>query len=175
MARLSARLQETAHTDTLTGLPNRRHMTERIAAEHDRLDNGTGDGYALIEADLDDFKGVNDRYGHAAGDRLLARIGERLARGLRERDVLSRWGGEEFLVLLPATGMAEAAAVAERVRALVARDPVSIDGQRIAVTVSIGIARAERGDSVDNVLQRTDRRMYAAKDRGRDAVVSEDG
>lgn len=174
ISRMSARLHEAANTDALTGLSNRRHMIERVAAEHDRMQRGDAEGYTLIEADLDGFKRINDRHGHAAGDRLLTHIGDRLARGIREQDVLARWGGEEFLVLLPATTIDDATAVAERLRELVARDPVTVAGQQVALTISLGLARAEPGDSMDSVLHRTDRRMYAAKGLGRNTVVGND-
>jgi diguanylate cyclase (GGDEF)-like protein len=170
MAWMSARMTRAAHTDSLTELPNRRYMTERIGAAQERLEQG--EPYTLIEADLDGFKSVNDRYGHDAGDRLLAVIAERLASGIRDQDVLGRWGGEEFLVLLPGTRADEARTVAERLRERVSRHPVTVSGQRIPLTVSIGLSEAVRGDSRDAILRRTDGFMYAAKQAGGDRIVA---
>ncbi len=174
IAQMSARMSRAANTDALTNLPNRRHMTQRITAEHERLVAG-GAPYALIEADVDAFKAINDAYGHEAGDEVLATVAGRLRRAIRAGDLLARWGGEEFLILLPATPHAEAGTIAERLRERVADHPLAVAGRHVSVTLSIGLAEASAGESHEAVLRRTDRHMYAAKQAGRNATaVAED-
>lgn len=174
MATTSARMQRAAYTDSLTGLANRRWLAERIDAEHERVRDGVAAPYCLLEIDVDGFKRVNDHYGHDAGDQLLAAVAECLAGGVRDGDLLGRWGGEEFLVLLPGTRLEDARHMAERLRALIADAPMDVAGQRLATTVSIGVARTGPEEARDAVLTRTDQRMYMAKAAGKNAVCAGD-
>ena len=165
---LEAELRRLAGTDALTGLLNRRAFLERAAEVPKR----TTEPPALLMLDLDHFKAVNDRFGHAVGDRALQAVAERWRRLLRDSDVIARVGGEEFAVLLPGTGQATAAAVAERLREAVGDTPLAIGGHSLALTASIGAAVAEPADhDFDAVLQRADRALYAAKAGGRNRVV----
>jgi diguanylate cyclase (GGDEF)-like protein len=165
------RLAEQALTDDLTGLANRRagaHELERAVA----LATRHGHALALARVDIDGFKGINDTFGHQAGDRVLAEVAHRLAGAVRGGDKLARWGGDEFVVLLPDTDREGALRAAERLRAAIAAAPVPVDGGETQVTISVGWAHWS-GDTPDDLLARADRSLYAAKDTGRNTVRPE--
>jgi diguanylate cyclase (GGDEF)-like protein len=159
------RIRRLAGMDSLTNLPNRRWALQQLARMIARGRRGIG-GFALLSFDLDGFKPVNDTYGHAAGDLLLAVIGRRLSESVRPGDVVARMGGDEFLVLVPTdAGVDEAwlRAVALRVQAAINR-PVPIEGHWVVVGASIGIARfPEDGDQAEVLLRKADEAMYRAK------------
>ena len=158
-----------SRTDVLTGLYNRRHMEERLAA----LGAGAkrhGYPLAVLLLDVDHFKKVNDTVGHSAGDEVLRQVAERLGCTLRGEDVLGRWGGEEFLLLLPHTGLSAAQSLGERLRARVAAEPIVSAGIPLTVTVSIGGASAEQPGDHD-LLAQADSQLYLAKNGGRDRVA----
>jgi two-component system, cell cycle response regulator len=162
------RLAEQAMTDELTGLANRRHgahALERAVA----LAVRHGHALALARIDVDRFKSINDTHGHQAGDEVLAEVARRLAGSVRGGDELARWGGDEFVAILPATERGGARRAAERMRAAVAASPVDVRGARVAVTISVGWAHWV-GDTPDDLLARADRALYEAKDVGRDTV-----
>ncbi len=126
--------------------------------------------------DVDHFKSVNDTYGHAAGDEVLTTVARRLQHETRETDVLGRYGGEEFAVVVTspadeAHGTLDAREVAERLRQGVRRTPVEVRGQQLQVTVSVGVAVLREGEQLTDVLARADTALYRAKDAGRDVVV----
>lgn len=166
-------LRELAATDALTGLPNRkrlREVLEHVAEQSRRL----GTGFSVLGMDLDHFKSINDRYGHDAGDQVLRQLADILNGRLRSIDTPARWGGEEFFVLLPGTDAPGARHIAETIRAELARTPVTIGSEAIPVTISIGIAEFPRdGEAVGELMVCADRRLYAAKDAGRNRVVTE--
>ena len=159
-----------AHTDGLTGLANRRAATERIAHETKRATRHDTP-LAIVLCDVDHFKQVNDRYGHVVGDEVLRRVAAALESGVRSTDLVARWGGEELMVVLPNAGRAGARIVAERIRALVARD-AGIPGSVALVTISAGVAHLEPGmrSDPDNLVARADEALYRAKERGRNRV-----
>jgi diguanylate cyclase (GGDEF)-like protein len=166
----NARLERLATTDELTGLWNRRHFFATVERAFD-----TARRYqrplAIALFDLDDFKQINDEYGHRVGDAVLVRVGEVCRQELRDVDLAARYGGEEFVVLFPETDLAGACLAAERLRAALAATAVEVSGQVYRCTVSIGLA--ERGDAdtdIDPVLQRADEALYAAKAAGRNCV-----
>jgi len=161
------RLRADGLTDPLTGVPNRRFFEQRLAEEVGRLRRGTPAALALV--DVDHFKQVNDRHGHPTGDAVLRRVAADLGGGLRDSDLLARWGGEEFAVLLPATGPGQAREIGERLRRRVAAS-----GETPAVTVSIGLAPGVAGEGAAAWLERADRALYAAKAAGRDRVMTGD-
>jgi diguanylate cyclase len=173
-AELEARnveLDRLASHDPLTGLVNRRQF--EVLAEHE-LGAARREGWplSLIQLDVDDFKQVNDRFGHPAGDALLRELAVLLEGRLRGSDVLARWGGEEFLVLLPRTDLPGAAAIAEDLRRAVA-DTTFVGPEEVAVTVSVGVAPidAGRAAAIEAAYRDADRALYAAKAAGRDRVV----
>jgi PleD family two-component response regulator len=160
---------------------NRRAAEEHLEREVARARrHGTELGVAIV--DVDHFKRINDGLGHRAGDAVLHAVAQRLARAVRREDLVGRWGGEdlvgrwggeEFVVVAPHAGAAGMATVAERLRAVIAGEPVSHGGHSVAVTVSVGWATWD-GDSVDALLAAADRGLYAAKAAGRDAVRGPD-
>ena len=159
------RIRRLAGIDSLTNLPNRRWALQQLARMIARGRRG-GEGFALLSFDLDGFKPVNDTYGHAAGDLLLAMMGRRLSESVRPGDVVARMGGDEFLVLVPTErGVDEEwlRAVALRVQAAITR-PVPIEGHWVVVGASIGIARfPDDGDQGEVLLRKADEAMYRAK------------
>ncbi|GAP67206.1 diguanylate cyclase [Mizugakiibacter sediminis] len=167
-----AELRRLARVDPLTGVNNRRALAEHAArliaaAQRD------GRPFSALMVDADHFKRVNDRYGHGVGDAALCALVARMQRTLRASDLIGRTGGEEFVILLPTTGVAEAREVAERVRETVAMAPLRADGSEVALTLSIGVAVYRTGDAdLDALLQRADTALYAAKHAGRNRVVA---
>lgn len=164
-----------ARTDDLTGLYNRRAMLrllKRLDEQGRRQDDA---GYTLLLIDVDIFKEINDNHGHAVGDAVLRGFSQRLRTVLREQDRLARWGGDEFLAALSATPPAEAMAIAERLRASLADEPIVTPAGPLTITLSIGVAHARPGEDVEACLQRADKRLYAAKKAGRNRVEPQDG
>jgi len=159
-----------ARIDTLTGVANRRAFTEVAESEVQRaLRYGTP--LSLVLVDLDHFKSVNDRYGHHTGDAVLASFARTLTEAVREVDIVGRWGGEEFVVLLPGTGSAEAMQVAERMRSSTADSRLYVQGRQILYTASFGVAEFNPSElSFFGFLGRADAALYCAKDRGRNRV-----
>jgi len=156
---------ELAVTDPLTGLRNRRYVRRHLDS---LLRSGAAATVLLL--DVDRFKPLNDRHGHAAGDVALKEVAARLREHLRAVDVVARYGGEEFLVVMSGAGEEEASAVAERLRAAIADRPVQAPGLQLPVTVSIGSAVA-RGDlDADRLIAAADAALYRAKERGRNRV-----
>lgn len=175
---VQARLRDMACTDGLTGLLNRRHLFTRIGEEVRRMDrdrrrNVRADHLGFILADIDHFKSINDTHGHQAGDEVLREVSARLKACLRAYDVIGRYGGEEFLVMLPHADLSSATLVAERMRRAVADTPVALDNGPLRVTASFGVAQT--GDDADDakaVIRRADEGLYRAKAEGRDRVVA---
>ncbi len=167
--RLDDALQRLATVDPLTGAFNRRHGDACLAAEFARRSRDNK-SFALLMLDIDHFKAVNDRYGHASGGAVLNALTRVCRASLRSADTISRWGGEEFLLILPGADDSAAMVAAERVRAAVAATEVStVDGTVLRFTVSIGVATPAGGDQAD-LIQRADAALYAAKADGRNRV-----
>lgn len=170
--RIEARLEELALTDELTGLPNRRAFLERarqITAACERMHQPV----TLAMIDIDNFKAINDRYGHAGGDAVLQQFAELAARHLRDADLLARIGGEEFALLLPNTGLAAARIAAERLLRAVRGQQFECGNTVIRASVSIGIAEhmPKGKHALDSLLCTADSALYAAKQHGRDRVA----
>ena len=166
-ARLHHRLRRHANTDELTGLLTRRALLERAAPwQADVLARGRQPAVLLL--DLDHFKPINDTHGHERGDDVLRAVSGRLARTLRAGTPLARWGGEEFLVLLDVSGLTEAGAAAERLRAAVGGTPFVFGEFRLAVTASIGVAAWPAGSGFAQAVAAADAALYRAKREGRD-------
>jgi two-component system, cell cycle response regulator len=162
------RLATQALTDELTGLANRRDGELRLERQV-ALCVRNGQDLGLIRIDIDHFKAINDTRGHQGGDRVLAEVAHRLAGAVRGGDELARWGGDEFVVLLPNTDRPGIVRAAERLRAAVADAPIALEGADVAVTISAGWAHWA-GDTASDLLVRADRALYAAKDAGRDMI-----
>lgn len=168
---LELQLHDAASTDFLTGLPNRRHVMTRMDQELARIQRSVLARSAVLMFDLDLFKQINDRYGHATGDAVLIQFSAILRHELRKVDSVGRIGGEEFAIVLSDADMGEAELFAQRVRERLARAPMVAAGEPIAVTVSIGIAAMLATDqSIAASLSRADSALYLAKQEGRDRV-----
>lgn len=158
-----------AATDELTELYNRRYFNERLKTT---LSAARRHGYPLsmIMIDLDHFKVVNDTFGHSEGDLILRAFADLLREMIRAEDVAARWGGEEFIIILPHTGSEAASALAERIR--VAFEQLSTSTARIVLSASFGVAQLQETDDVDSLIRRTDAALYRAKHEGRNRVVA---
>jgi len=172
VGRILAELRYRSRHDALTGLLNRRAMEERLLAQVQRS-RRTGEPFAVLMLDLDHFKAINDRHGHAAGDRALQHASATLKSGLREVDAVARFGGEEFLVLMPGATLEAALPVAERLRTALVADAPRVDGAMLLLSTSIGIAQWREPEDPSHVVMRADAALYEAKSRGRDCVVVE--
>jgi len=171
MATLVEESRFMATTDALTGLLNRRSLLESTLREVART-RRYGDQLAVILLDIDHFKQINDRRGHAAGDAVLTAVGKILHAALRTCDIVARWGGEEFVLVLPSTSLEAGALAAERVRGLLASAEITDStGERIPVSASFGVASYVAEETLEQVIDRADRAMYRAKSAGRNRVV----
>lgn len=164
-------LFELATRDLLTGLFNRRHVVACAAQPAARAWRQRGPTAVLL-ADVDHFKRINDQHGHAAGDLILARIGQRLSELARSDDIVGRWGGEEFLLVLPNTTADQALALAERIRSTCAADSVPHGDDALRVTLSFGVVAWARDEPFDAAVARADRALYRSKALGRDRVTA---
>jgi diguanylate cyclase len=166
---MSEALKEAALHDTLTGLGNRRFLMECLKDETERASRN-GQPYALGILDVDHFKLINDRFGHEAGDQALCRIAEAIKDALREYDQCGRWGGEEFLIVLPETSLSFATQVAERVRLAIRNTGFDFLEGGAGITVSIGITVYRPGEPYSAAINRADGALLTAKEVGRDRV-----
>ncbi len=169
-ARLHHTIQRQATTDDLTGLVNRRRLLEALDGEIVRSE-ALGTPVSIVLVDLDHFKLVNDRFGHAAGDELLRQFAARALAHLRDVDIAGRLGGEEFAVVVPETGEVGAASVAERLRRSLASIPLPAGDESALVTASFGVAQRLSGEGAGELLRRADAALYQAKREGRNRVV----
>lgn len=164
-----ARLRAVAATDPLTQLHNRRAIDDVTHREHSRAMRG-GHPLSFLLCDLDHFKRVNDDHGHEAGDAVLQAVSAALAHGVRVNDHVARWGGEEFLAVLPDADQADAKRVAERLRLAVEQLRIDHNGVVLTIQVTIGVATLQAGESVDEVIARADGALYEGKRAGRNRV-----
>lgn len=165
--------QEEARVDALTGLPNRRAFDEKISELHTLFDRGNSP-YVVALLDIDHFKRFNDEHGHAVGDKVLEYVGGVLRATRRWTDQVARYGGEEFAVILPRITGHKAKFVVDRLRAKIEASALTVEGKRLSVTLSAGVAEVFPGDSVPIVLARADSALYAAKAAGRNQTWLED-
>jgi diguanylate cyclase len=165
------RVQELASRDELTGLVNRRQMTQLLQrAQAARARSGRP--FCVAVLDLDHFKRINDHYGHAAGDEVLRRVAEAAKSAVRDHDVIARWGGEEFVLLLGDSKLSSAQAGVERLRQHIESMVMHVGNHTMTMTVSAGLAEPLEGESFERALSRADHALYVAKARGRNAVVT---
>ncbi|AWN51449.1 GGDEF domain-containing protein [Methylobacterium sp. 17Sr1-1] len=166
-----ARFEAQALTDGLTGLGNRRLFTERLEEETARA-RETGAPLSLVVLDIDHFKRVNDTYGHAIGDVVLKHVADTVMAGMRNADTVCRIGGEEIVIIMPRIDPAQAAEMADALRATVGAMAVSVgDGRTVAATVSLGFATRQPEEDGESLFRRADAALYAAKRDGRDRVI----
>jgi diguanylate cyclase (GGDEF)-like protein len=171
-ARLHRIVERQALVDGLTGVANRRRSAEALSAEVARAERH-GTPLSIVLADLDDFKNVNDAHGHAAGDNVLREFAAVLRATLRESDLAGRWGGEEFLLLLPGTDATGAAQLADRVRmAFSEQILLDVDGGALAVTCSFGVTQHQPGQDEEDLFAEADRALYSAKRQGKNRVAT---
>lgn len=156
-------------TDTLTGLGNRRQLEQALETEINRA-RRTGEPLSAFMADLDHFKRVNDTMGHEVGDKVLAAFGELLRTQTRATEIVARFGGEEFVVIMPHTNLAHGLASAERIRAAIAA--ARIEPMPDRVTASFGVAELAKGEQGDAFMRRVDKALYEAKHTGRNCVIA---
>jgi diguanylate cyclase (GGDEF)-like protein len=164
------RMEHLAHVDALTGLVNRRRMMDQLKQEWLRVQRHGG-GFVLAMLDIDHFKRINDQYGHDAGDQVLVAVARAMEAALRGTDTCARWGGEEFLLLVPQAGLEHGLSVVGRVHDAVRTSRAEVDGSRLQVTASIGVAAHLPGESVTDMLRRADAALLRAKRCGRDCVL----
>jgi len=162
-------IRELVNVDSLTGVYNRRRLFEVIHEESSRYSRSPG-SFSICLLDIDHFKQVNDTYGHQAGDIILKAVAQGVAGDLRTIDCFGRYGGEEFLIVLPQTPLDGARIKAERVLARVASLKFPLIGDGFQITVSIGVAEYHNDETTDDTLQRADKALYEAKDAGRNVV-----
>ncbi|GFE60148.1 diguanylate cyclase [Geobacter sp. AOG2] len=164
---LKARLEFSARTDLLTGIANRWEIMARLESEKSRSERYKKN-FSILIGDLDHFKEINDNHGHMAGDRVLKAVAEILRGQIRTEDFCGRWGGEEFLVILPETDLPKACSVAAKLLAKVRKTAVPWEGRRISTTMSMGIGVFRPGMSIDGCLKQVDDALFIAKSGGRD-------
>ncbi|MEM9599645.1 MAG: PleD family two-component system response regulator [Pseudomonadota bacterium] len=158
-------------SDPLTGLGNRRFFERQVDPLFDTL-NLDGTPFSILVFDIDHFKRVNDILGHDMGDQILKEVAARIVTNMRAIDIVSRYGGEEFMIAMPETSEAEAFQAAERVRSFIAGTPIFVEGQALSVTISAGVAQVEKNEQLRGVFRRADGALYQAKRDGRNQVVA---
>ncbi len=163
-------LHMAAMTDSLTGLGNRRYMSTKIQEEMVRFRRSQR-AFSIILADIDHFKQVNDEHGHECGDGVLRHVSDILRVGVREQDHVARWGGEEFLLLLPETPADGALLVAEKLRVAIAESQAVCLGRDIRVTMTFGVTAYDESGSMDGAIRQADHALYLGKQRGRNRTV----
>jgi len=166
------RLRAAADTDSLSGLLNRRRMSDQLQQELRRA-NHRQRPLSVLLLDIDYFKVINDEHGHARGDHVISRVGEILRQTVRQHDLAARWGGEEFMVLLPDTRVDVAMETAERIRRAIYTNVVRSTSNLLPVSVTIGVAGWRDGENLEATIHRADLAMYAGKHAGRNQVVLE--
>lgn len=167
---LIQKVEQQARRDPLSGLQNRRGMLEKLTYEHERTKRNNHH-MSLLMCDIDRFKQVNDDFGHDTGDYIIEELANIFTAGLRKQDTVARWGGEEFLFLLPETSEHQAYILAEKIRNTIAATEFTHQQKTLTLTVSIGVYEVMRGDSIDRAISAADAYLYQAKDQGRNRTV----
>ncbi|WP_299182470.1 GGDEF domain-containing protein [uncultured Neptuniibacter sp.] len=160
-----------ARTDPLTGLPNRAAYDEHMLQEYERWSRYSTT-FSVVVGDLDFFKKINDTYGHLAGDKVLRLVAKVITKNIRVTDFAARFGGEEFIIILPSTSASEAAQAMDKLRASLESSPFNFHGKPVGITMSFGVTEIKEGDSLDDIFTRADEALYQAKENGRNQVCS---
>lgn len=171
MAGINDYLKQSAETDRLTGLPNRNRITDVFYQEVSRF-RRTDRSFSMVMMDVDHFKRVNDNHGHVCGDNILIAISTTFRSSLRTQDICARWGGEEFMLVLPDTDLEGARVIAERIRDRIQDTAIMCDDDRVSVTVSMGVYEYHSGDDLTECIKSVDAKLYEAKAAGRNRVVA---
>jgi len=167
-------LKDLVYVDSLTGIANRRFLEETLSMRMDEAAR-SGWGLGVVMMDVDGFKVVNDNYGHKTGDRLLQMIARTLRGAARSYDMVGRWGGDEFMTILPNTNLSDLAASAERYRMLVGKSGLSVGDRRLTCSVSVGATMVLSREELSSAVARTDSLLYESKHRGGNEVTCESG
>ena len=167
---LERELEQLAHTDSLTGLYNRRRMQE-LLEQQTAMFTRNRSVFTLIFVDIDHFKKFNDTYGHFCGDYVLSEAASFMKKNLRMGDVIARWGGEEFLIMLPDTDINGARIMAEKIRKAIASEHFHLAGKNFSVTMTFGLAQHEINSSIEDSLKQADNALYEDKKTGRNRVI----
>ncbi|MBV1908958.1 MAG: GGDEF domain-containing protein [Kangiellaceae bacterium] len=165
------KLEIVAATDDLTGLLNRRAINQHLEKEHERSKRNLA-SISVLLIDIDHFKSINDTYGHLAGDRVLQQLSETLKASIREVDYLARWGGEEFLVLMPDTDSSAAMVLAKRIQTAIKDAVITYKQNKIRLTMSGGLVELSANEAIKDGLLKADELLYKAKELGRNKVMS---
>jgi diguanylate cyclase (GGDEF)-like protein/PAS domain S-box-containing protein len=166
-------LKQTAYLDALTGVGNRRYGEMTLSSRiHDLHTHEIPCGVLFM--DIDHFKRFNDTYGHKTGDDVLIMVAKSISYSLRKMDVVARWGGEEFIVILPGASNVIIRSVSERIRILIENSFLLVNGKKVHVTVSIGATMSQSGDSAESIVSRADGFMYRSKNSGRNLVTADE-
>ena len=163
-------LELLAATDSLTGLLNRRSFIEQIESEIIRQGR-SGKTFSVVMGDIDKFKNLNDSYGHPFGDSILIKVADILRDNIRDQDSVSRWGGEEFLLLLPETDLKGASVLAEKIRKNLENSENYFEGQKIKVTATFGISECQPQDNYLESIKKADQALYEGKKAGRNCIM----
>jgi len=164
------KIEHLALTDTLTGIPNRRNLTNLMGKEASRS-RRNGTTFSMVMCDIDFFKKVNDTYGHDTGDYVLCLVASTIQENLRRQDVVGRWGGEEFLIMLPETKMEDATGVAEKLRGAIENQEMVFGEYKFNVTMTFGVSVFESELGIEKSIKKADDALYEGKQSGRNKVV----
>jgi diguanylate cyclase (GGDEF)-like protein len=173
LSEVAFRLERLSKTDVLTELYNRRYMIEKLAGEVSRFKRNQK-LFSMMIADIDDFKKVNDTYGHDCGDYVIKRTAQTLADSARDIDAVGRWGGEEFLMILPETTAEGALVLAERIQKNIRRGVWTYNQVQISISLTLGIATFNGETSLEAVIKKADQALYEGKNRGKNCIVVAD-
>ena len=164
------KMEMLARTDPLTQLSNRRDFLEKFQHEIIRFER-SGKPFSVVLSDIDDFKSVNDRYGHDCGDIVLVTTAKIFKSMLRKQDTVGRWGGEEFILLLPEAPLLGGKTVAEGIRKRIARETFSYNGHQLSITITFGVCEYNGVMDIDTCVKRADEALYSGKHKGKNCVV----
>ena len=172
LEKYSKKLKMQATTDTLTGLANRRKITELLKEEIKKLEEDNNNNFNIIMLDIDFFKKVNDNYGHPMGDEVIKKVSNHMQDKVGSEGIVGRFGGEEFLTILYNNDIQQAALLADQIRNDIERKKIEFEGKQISVTVSMGIACSAETAVYQELLNKADERLYKAKENGRNQVIT---